>query len=77
MKRWKASWYSGGKYVPGEYVESTKVDAFIADLIAVYEKHGLAIGHEDGHGAFLVTNDGDGMRDWLQNAHIDEGVEWR
>lgn len=39
---------SGGK------VEDPAVDAFLEEIIAVCKKHGMCIGHEDGHGSFLV-----------------------
>lgn len=32
-----------------------QADAFIAEIIAVSRKHGMALSHEDGHGAFLVV----------------------
>lgn len=48
MKRWDRS--------SGEWkeVERPDVDAFIEDVIAVCERHGFSISHEDGHGAFEI-----------------------
>lgn len=44
-------------------------DAFLDDVIAVYKKHGLAIGHEDGHGAFIVETFDESNMQWLLAAH--------
>lgn len=38
----------------GEMAESRAVDAFLADLWAVFERHGLELSHEDHHGDFEV-----------------------
>ena len=62
-------WVSG----EGIEVERPDVDAFIQDIFAVYERHGMSISHEDGHGAFIIEKDDLFNRGWLQNAHI-EGV---
>ena len=61
MKRWKKE---------HGYVECPKADAFIADILEVYKKHGLAISHEDTQGCFeIVTyDDGDGNQKWLEAA---------
>lgn len=48
-----------------------KVDAFLIDIWAVCEKHGLCIGHEDAHGAFLVQAIQQANKDWLFEAHDD------
>lgn len=60
MKRWSND---------GE-VENPKIDAFIDEVRAVCERHGMAIHHEDGHGAFeIVKIEDGGDLDWLANAH--------
>jgi hypothetical protein len=43
-------------------------EAFIADIVSVYRKHGLSIGHEDNHGAFEIDDYHEVNVDWLQNA---------
>lgn len=51
-------------------VENARVDAFIAELVAVCEKHGFWLGHEDSQGAFVVhalEKSGDGTG-WLEAA---------
>jgi sugar phosphate isomerase/epimerase len=50
-------------------LEDPAVDAFLEEVIEVCKKHGMCIGHEDGHGAFLVER-GDWTFEWLLNAHI-------
>lgn len=55
--------------------QSPQVKAFLADLVALYDKHGLALSHEDGHGAFIVVKDdrrvypnGFSYRRWIGDA---------
>jgi hypothetical protein len=48
-------------------------DAFIDEVIAVCRKHGFSLGHEDGHGAFLIQ-DIEGSEHnfaWLREAHFE------
>ena len=33
----------------GEYIKAPEVDAFLEDIVAVCEKHGMSLGHEDCH----------------------------
>jgi hypothetical protein len=33
-----------------------KLGAFKEELIALYRKHGVSIGHEDSHGAFIIRD---------------------
>lgn len=35
--------------------ENKRVDAFIDAVLAVCAEHRMSIGHEDGHGSFIVT----------------------
>ena len=44
------------------------VDAFLLDLLQVCHKHGLALGHEDSHGAFVVNEIDELDEDWLLDA---------
>lgn len=55
--------------------QSPEVKAFIADIVALYDKHGFALSHEDGHGAFIIVKDdkktypnGFSYRRWIGNA---------
>lgn len=54
--------------------QSQNVRAFLDDLMRLYDKHGMSIGHEDGHGAFLIDPDGKHNRDWMVCA-FDEVVK--
>lgn len=49
-------------------IENPKIDAFLDEIMAVCERHGLAISHEDGHGAFEIVDIKDGDLDWLMSA---------
>lgn len=46
-----------------------EIDAFLADIVAVCRRHGMAISHEDGHGAFEIVNLNESNLDWLDAAH--------
>lgn len=45
-----------------------KIDAFLAEVIEISKRHGLSIGHEDGHGGFLVHKFSQHNADWLMAA---------
>lgn len=47
------------------------MDTFLAEIIAVCHKHQLWISHEDGHGAFIITDHS--TEEWLQDAHLELG----
>lgn len=68
MKRWDSQAH--------ERIDNPRVDAFLEDVIAVCRKHSLSIGHEDGHGSFLVHMD-EGAHEynfgWLREAGIERG----
>jgi hypothetical protein len=49
-----------------------QVDAFLNDIFAVYEKHGLSLAHEDGNGGFLIEENDEQNRDWLRHAIYEE-----
>ncbi len=46
--------------------------AFLHDLQAVCGKHNLSLGHEDGHGAFLIQPYGDVYVEWLNAAYVED-----
>ncbi len=50
------------------YVETPKVDAFIAEVIEVCQRHGLSIGHEDTQGAFVIERHSSVNDGWLRAA---------
>jgi hypothetical protein len=53
-----------------ERVNEPRADAFLAELFAVYRKHGLALEHEDQHGGFLIEELSDHNTRWLNQAAI-------
>ena len=63
MKRWKSSFQ--------EVMENKAIDIFLTEIIAVSKKHGFSISHEDGQGAFMVTEYTEGNSLWLWNAQDD------
>lgn len=60
MKRWVSG--------QGREVESARIDAFLDEVIAVCNRHGLSIGHEDSYGSFIVEADED--VEWLRSASV-------
>lgn len=42
---------------------------FFDDIVEVYRKHGLAISHEDYHGAFIIEAFNENDVKWLKEAH--------
>jgi len=52
-------------------VSNPKVEAFLNEVVEVCKRHGLSIGHEDGHGAFRVEDYDETNTEWLLDA-IDE-----
>jgi hypothetical protein len=49
-------------------IENPKIDVFLDEIWAVCERHGMALSHEDGHGAFEVVSIGAADREWLMDA---------
>lgn len=48
--------------------ENEKIDLFIADIIEVYKKHNMTIGHEDHHGSFCIELYDEYMVEWMRDA---------
>lgn len=46
----------------------SEMESFLNDIVGVYKKHGLSLGHEDSHGAFRVENFCQDNVDWLFGA---------
>ena len=70
MKRWRPARYdTGTKIDDGRHVENLKIDAFLAEIEEVCKRHGLSIGHEDGHGAFEIHDYESVETGWLESAH--------
>ncbi len=46
-----------------------EVDAFLADIVEVYRKHGLSLSHEDSQGGFEVEPLSEYNIRWLSQAH--------
>lgn len=66
--------FTRGVHSRGEIEEPPRVVAFMADLRAVFEKHGLILGHEDKHGGFIIeVLDEDGW-EWVEVAALGHGV---
>jgi hypothetical protein len=54
------------------YVQSPeKVEKFLDAIERLCRIHGLSIGHEDGHGAFVIEKYNDHNLQWLRQAHSD------
>lgn len=51
-----------------ERAESSKLDAFLSDIVAVCRKHRLTIAHEDMHGGFRIARFSEANIEWLESA---------
>ena len=70
MKRWVCRL--------GAEEESPFIDAFLLEIEDVYKRHGMTIGHEDGHGSFQIevyTGEDDLNVSWLSRANDKRGDE--
>lgn len=45
------------------------IDVFLNEIYSVCLRHGLSIEHEDGQGAFNITNYNDAAMEWLLGAN--------
>jgi hypothetical protein len=62
MKRWNTD--------TQESEEHPEIDTFIEEILSVCKRHGLSIGHEDGHGAFEIhPYSPECFEGWLRDAH--------
>jgi len=50
-------------------IHTEKVQRFLNDIVEVYKKHGLALGHEDSQGAFIVEEYDEEFVKWLFEAY--------
>lgn len=50
--------------------ESEKVDAFLRDLMDLYDEHSLSLSHEDLQGGFIVEENSDSNNDWVWDASM-------
>lgn len=48
-----------------------KAKEFLQELMKLYDKYELSIGHEDEHGAFIIEADSEINRKWISNAHVE------
>jgi hypothetical protein len=55
-------------HLGSDQCEVPEVDAFLLEIEAVCFKHGMSIGHEDEHGAFLVHRYDADLMEWLYDA---------
>lgn len=51
-----------------EEIEDQRIDAFIAEVIAVCKRHGFSIAHEDSQGGFLIERFDEDNAKWLMQA---------
>lgn len=51
---------------------SKEAQAFLDDIKKVYEKHSLCLGHEDGHGNFMIHSLQKVYVDWLMNGAYED-----
>lgn len=57
-------------YEKHERVEMpAEMEAFLHEILSVYKKYGLSLGHEDDHGAFEVWPYDEDNVFWLMHAH--------
>lgn len=67
-ERWRPGrWSDGTQSERGRRVVNPRIDAFLDEIDQVCQRHGLAISHEDGHGAFEIVDYDEGSA--LDSAH--------
>jgi len=67
----KDRWHS----IKGCSVTNSDVDEFLEEIKTVCIKHGYSIGHEDGHGSFLIEKYTEEDFKWLNDAGIGYSIE--
>lgn len=59
-------------YAAKSWNEADKAKAFLEDIVAVCRKHSMSLGHEDGHGLFLVHPEVSEFHlEWLRSARVE------
>lgn len=51
--------------------KKNKIESFLNEIKSVCKKHNLSISHEDGFGAFIITDYDDYYDEWLSKALIE------
>lgn len=62
-------------YSKSENVESSVLDRKLRLLIELMRELGISIGHEDGHGSFIIYPVDESNYKWLMEAGCDMGEE--
>ena len=64
-------WSSNSQFGSGKTVESPAyIEAFLDEYEALCKKHNLTLGHEDGHGGFLIEPFGQSNVHWVRAASM-------
>ncbi len=60
------------RYCPelAKYFTTAKVDEFFEEYNKLCLKYNMALAHEDGHGAFEITEYDEYLIDWANAAHV-------
>jgi hypothetical protein len=62
------------QYLKPDSLAAIVREEFLDDLIALYRKHQLCLGHEDAHGSFLIEPLAEWNIKWVSDAPIQEEV---
>ena len=65
-------WHSGLR----RYMASAKADAFVADLLQVFKKHGLVLTDADGYESYSIEQYGEDTERFINLASLGSTVEW-
>ena len=55
--------------------KTSKVEAFLQEVVEVCKKHGMAIGHQDSQGAFVVEAFTQESVEWLLDAVVSKELK--
>lgn len=47
-----------------------RADAFLKDLLFLYETHKVSLGHEDGHGSFILEEYSQPNVNWIKHMSV-------